>query len=118
MSNHTIIAFCISVFVFFIGYSLISQKTDDGLKQYTCTYLKKDICIIPLDNGELEKADISKLDQSKYTSGETVVYKIESPDKQENYGMLVLSCIILFLILRFGHYIFRGLAEAPGSFFD
>lgn len=118
MSNHTVIAFVISLFVFFMGYTYISQKTDEGTIQHTCTYVKEDMCIIPLDNGEIKKADISKLDQSVYSSGETIVYDTEVPNKAKDYAMLLLASILLFLVLRFGHYILRAIIESPGSLFD
>lgn len=108
--KHTYIAFLIAATVFIMGMFIINggRPTED-LKSH-CTYLKQNMCVVEAkDSKAIETVDISKLDQSKFTIGQEVVYKVETPQQQYQTSLLFLTVlsIIVFLVARFIHYIFR-----------
>lgn len=108
--KHTLIALLATFVIFIIGYMVIENKTRNALPiEYSCTFLSKDTCIIPSKSDEIKKADMSNVDQSKYITGENVIYKVENSEEQykSDRNILIVVCFFLFLIFRFGHYIFR-----------
>lgn len=108
--KHTIIAFLITAFVFIIGLGICNgNRTTEDLQSH-CTYLKQNMCVIEgSEKGSIETVDISKINQSEFTIGQDVVYKVETPEEQYKESLLFLTIIsiIVFLIARFFHYIFR-----------
>lgn len=106
--KHTLIALAATVLIFLVGLMVIENNTRNASPiEYSCTFLSKDTCIIPSKNDEIKKADISNLDQSKFITGENVIYKIESPEEQYELSRnnLIILCVFLFLVFRFGHYV-------------
>jgi uncharacterized membrane protein len=108
--KHTIIAFLITAFVFIIGLGVCNgNRATEDLKLH-CTYLKQDMCVIKgSEKDSIETVDISKINQSEFTVGQDVVYKVETPKEQYNESLLflIIISIIVFVIARFFHYIFR-----------